>query len=272
MKSCPVCKTDAFNSLLHRFPQGDVLICGQCGLGIFDGPMPTSVAVDIPASHLFGWVKRAILSYEFRPLASLPPLKVLDIGAGSGELAFILHNLGHSVTCNDASEENTKRIEADYGLPTLAGTLEDQILQEGSFEAIIMRHVFEHFDAPDATADFVLAALVAGGRLIVTQPNMDSWARRVGGREWNWTLPYHRFFWNESAFSKFFESKGCITTQRRAIFSHLGLPRCLGTRIRPGALQRLLAPATLTLGTALELVAIPFHKAQNLYMEFRKGG
>lgn len=267
MKSCPICKTDQYNTRLMAAASGEILICGKCGLGMFDGPMPPQVGGDIEESASFRWIKRRILNHEFGYLRHRRPMRLLEIGSGSGELASFLQSFGHQVACCDVGRGSLDGIARRYGMQTFCGTIEDVDLGDLRFDGIVMRHVFEHLDNPDGILQKLCAHLNPNGRLFFSQPNLDSWCRKLSPAEWNWTVPYHRFFWSENTLTAYLQGKGFRVVKARSVFSHFGLPMGLCRIVPAGAARRLLMPVLAPVGTLAEIAAVWLHQGQNLFLE-----
>jgi SAM-dependent methyltransferase len=229
--------------------------------------MPEQVGGDIVESPSFRSVKRLILRLEFGYLRRVGPLRLLEIGSGSGELARFLQSMGHEVVCSDVAEESLANIAREYGLATICGPVQDADLGQVPFDGVVMRHVFEHFEDPDGIIHKLREHLAPQGRLLLTQPNLDSWCRRVAGSNWNWTVPYHRFFWSEATLGAFLRARGFRIVKSRSVFSHLGLPRGLCVAVGQPLLRKLLTPALMPVGVALEFLAGCFHRGQNLFIE-----
>jgi len=243
------------------------LECAGCGLGMFDGPMPNEVGNAICESTRFRFVKRLILKSEFGYLRRRKPMRLLEIGSGSGELASLLHDFGHEVTCCDVTQEGLDYIARMYGLRTIYGTIQDANLEGLRFDGIVMRHVLEHIEDPDSVFAKLKSHLAPDGRIFLSQPNYASWCRLITGKEWGWTLPWHRSFWTEDTLRVFLEHQGFRVIKSKSIFSHLGLPLGLPRIVAPGAVRKLLAPLLIPIGTLLELAAVVWHRAQNLFVE-----
>lgn len=125
--------------------------------------------------------------------------RVLEIGPGSGFVMGWFANLGHDVLGLDLSPAVARHIEQRWHLRVMAGSLEAHIhsVGKGAYDAIIMRHVLEHFSDPLLSLQAACAALKPGGKLYIAVPNMDSWHRHFRG--WSGYEPYHvHYFGNES--------------------------------------------------------------------------
>jgi|ERR1035437_824123 2-polyprenyl-3-methyl-5-hydroxy-6-metoxy-1,4-benzoquinol methylase len=100
---------------------------------------------------------------------------LLEFGAGTGNLLRSLKALGRfsSITGvdilkrpNDLSS-SIKWVEADLNYPVA--------LPDKSFDTIISTEVIEHLENPRAMAREFSRLLRAGGRILITTPNQESW-------------------------------------------------------------------------------------------------
>ena len=102
-------------------------------------------------------------------IASLAAGRVMDFGAGIGDLALELARRGHDTVYVDV-EGRTKafarwRAERDWIPVRFESSLEDV---DGEFDTIISLDVFEHLAEPEPVIEDLVSRLAPGGRLIVT--------------------------------------------------------------------------------------------------------
>lgn len=268
---CLACGSRNAFSTTRILDQGTIKTCPVCGFAINDDVIPESLGGDIFETESFRWVKRQILKHEFGYLRHVAPRVFLEIGSGSGELAGYLKSMGHDVVCCDLGQESLNIIKERYGLRTIFGDIMAIDLRGTPYTAIVMRHVFEHMLDPEAFFRKLTTTLPVGGHFVVTQPNLDSWSRKVSGDDWNWTVPIHRTFWTEKTLRLFLEKRGFRVTRSRTVFSHLGMPMALTRKLPKGIIGKLLKPFAFLAGCFLELVAVSlFHAGQNVFVEAEK--
>jgi 2-polyprenyl-3-methyl-5-hydroxy-6-metoxy-1,4-benzoquinol methylase len=109
-------------------------------------------------------------------VARLRPTATLDVGCGTGWLARRLGGAaGTTVTgvdvLRDVPAEGWTYVDADVtqGLP----------FDDGSFDCVVAGEVIEHVPDPDAVLVELHRVLTPGGTLVVSTPNMVSWANRL---------------------------------------------------------------------------------------------
>jgi len=127
--------------------------------------------------------------------------RVLEIGPGSGFMMRWFANLGHDVLGLDLSPAVARHIRQRWHLRVMVESLEAHIhsVGEGVYDAIIMRHVLEHFSDPLLSLEAACAALKPGGKLYIAVPNMDSWHRHFRG--WSGYEPYHVHYFGNASLS-----------------------------------------------------------------------
>jgi 2-polyprenyl-3-methyl-5-hydroxy-6-metoxy-1,4-benzoquinol methylase len=118
------------------------------------------------------------------------PERVLDVGCSSGYLARRLAERGATVVGIDADERAAEEARSVCE-QVLVGDVETMELPFGdaSFDVVLCGDVLEHLRDPDAFLRRVRPFLRAGGRLVLTTPNVANWAMRLGllaGR-WRYT-------------------------------------------------------------------------------------
>ncbi len=128
-----------------------------------------------------------------RATASSGPLRVLDVGGGTGGLAVALAGLGHRVTVVDPSPDALAalaRRAAESGVEHLvdavqadAATLAD-VVDPASIDLVCCHGVLEYVEDPRAAVAGVAAVVRPGGRvsLLVAQRSAAIVARALAGR------------------------------------------------------------------------------------------
>lgn len=124
-----------------------------------------------------------------RPLRSLPPGRVLDVGCGSGLFVGEANAAGFDARGIDLDEQAVAVARA-AGLPVDTARLEEVAEQEpGSYDAVTMSHVIEHVTDPVAFLGAARTVLRAGGLIWIATPNLGGVGHRRFGREWRGLEP-----------------------------------------------------------------------------------
>lgn len=106
-----------------------------------------------------------------------PARRVLDVGAGSGEFAFLMQALGKEVTGVEPNEGYAAWCREALGLDVRTAHLAPDLFSPGSFDLIRLNHVLEHLNDPVGYLRMIADWLAPGGRLWVEVPNIEVYAR-----------------------------------------------------------------------------------------------
>ena len=109
--------------------------------------------------------------------------RVLDVGAGSGEFAFLMAQMGKTVTGIEPDVVCAAWCRDQMGLDVRTASLADGLFAPDQFDLIRMSHVLEHLNDPVKYLRLVAGWLTADGVLFVQVPNIDVECRErsVGG-------------------------------------------------------------------------------------------
>lgn len=137
----------------------------------------------------------------WRKVLGEAPLRILDIGAGSGGKIKRFRALGHE--CVGVEPDRAAlRAAHDAGYPVYEGTAEQlpSELDGETFDAIVFAHVLEHCLDPELALRNALAMLKPGGLLMVDVPNNECLGVWYFGPSWHYLdVPRHlNFFGTKS--------------------------------------------------------------------------
>jgi 2-polyprenyl-3-methyl-5-hydroxy-6-metoxy-1,4-benzoquinol methylase len=209
-QTCPICRTSSRKRLgrrggaAHRAALGvecEIWQCDQCGL-IFPNPMPIPIhgfeqhygveADEYFENHQLETKNVSALSMLSQAEQLLGGKgRLLDIGAGRGELVRAAHQADWDVTGIEPSPQFAA-YAADYsGVSIRSEPLEDCAFPAGSFDCVILSAVLEHLYNPDETIAEISRILRSGGIVFIDVPNENGLYFRVGnlyqklrGRDW----------------------------------------------------------------------------------------
>ncbi len=106
-------------------------------------------------AHLHDWVRSELPA---------PPARVLEVGAGAGELAAALRDDGYEVTAIDPGGDA-------HGIERVA--LAELDAGEGDFEAAVAVVSLHHVEPLRASLEVLSLVLAPGGRLVVDELDVD---------------------------------------------------------------------------------------------------
>jgi len=119
-------------------------------------------------------------------------LRALDVGCGAGGLLLALERAGWKVTGVEWDSRAAALARRNTTLPILEGDFRRISLPLGTFDLVVLSHVFEHFDDPINTLDHIKELLTPNGRAVLFYPNPESLGARIYGKAWfPWEVPRH---------------------------------------------------------------------------------
>jgi 2-polyprenyl-3-methyl-5-hydroxy-6-metoxy-1,4-benzoquinol methylase len=117
---------------------------------------------DLPERCLH-WL-RILLKYR------LPPGNVLEIGSMHGGFVAMLNWAGFTASGLELSPWIVQFARKTFQIPVLLGPIEEQSLEPGTFDVIVLMDVLEHFPDPVRTLKHCLKLLKDNGVLIIQTP------------------------------------------------------------------------------------------------------
>lgn len=187
---CNLCDSRDATILARRSRSGAPLrtvACRRCGL-VWSDPRPHDVRrfyeTDYRVSYkgTFEPKPKHVLRAGNVALSRLakirayvrPRMRVLDIGSGGGEFAYLLQSLGHDVRGVEPNRGYADYSARQYGLDVLRGFVTDVDLPDAHFDMITIWHVLEHTEDPRAVIAKLARALRPDGVLVVEVPNVEA--------------------------------------------------------------------------------------------------
>ncbi len=109
------------------------------------------------------WLK-SVLKYK------LPPGRALELGCAHGGFVALLRFSGFDATGLEISPWVVEFARKTFHIPVLLGPVEDQPLEPGSLDMIILMDVLEHFPDPGKTMRHCLRLLKPNGIFVIQTP------------------------------------------------------------------------------------------------------
>jgi 2-polyprenyl-3-methyl-5-hydroxy-6-metoxy-1,4-benzoquinol methylase len=103
-----------------------------------------------------------------------PGARVLDVGAGSGEVVYLLRAMGCEASGVEPNEAYARYAAETLGLPVTCGFYQDRAIEPGSLDVVSMFHTVEHLENPAEVMAKAAEWLKPGGALIVEIPNVEA--------------------------------------------------------------------------------------------------
>jgi SAM-dependent methyltransferase len=147
------------------------------------------------------------------------PGTVLDIGCGRGLLLNQLRKLGWRVMGTELSDGAARFAREVLQLDIKVGDVGRLGLEEGSFDAVVLWHVLEHFEDPTNLLREVARLVRPGGFVLVAVPNFGSIEARLGKAGWfHLDVPRHLSHFTPETLSRMLAAEG-FTWERESYFS-----------------------------------------------------
>jgi SAM-dependent methyltransferase len=164
-------------------------ICRRCGL-VWSNPRPgeeqvrryysTEYRMDYkgratPSLRHIARSGRGALN-RYRALA--PYIKrghrILDAGAGGGEVVYVLRTLGFDAAGLEPDERYARHAREDLAVPVTTGFIQDATFSPGSFDVVTMYHALEHVEDPTMILSRLRRWMTDRGVLLIEVPNVEA--------------------------------------------------------------------------------------------------
>ena len=103
--------------------------------------------------------------------------RVLDVGAGSGEFAFLMTRLGKTVTGIEPNAGYASYCRDELELDVRTAHLSRDLFEPDQFDFIRLNHVLEHLNDPIRYLGQIAHWLTSDGLLYVEVPNIETYCR-----------------------------------------------------------------------------------------------
>src|ERR1043166_6076529 len=189
---CNLCGASDAEQIRTRDRQGDYLrsvICRRCGL-VWTDPRPTPEQVVVFYAHEYRrdykgtyqpkpkhtYRAGKVAVDRFRRLQPFlkPGFAVLDVGAGSGEVVYVLRAMGYEASGFEPNEGYARFAAERLGVPVRQGFWQDVAIAPESQDFVTMFHVVEHLESPFDVMRRARQWLKPEGSLLVEVPNVEA--------------------------------------------------------------------------------------------------
>ena len=100
--------------------------------------------------------------------------RILDAGAGGGEVVYVLRKLGFDASGLEPDEEYARHARETLGVPVTTGFVQDASFPANTFDAVTMYHALEHVEDPSAILSRLRGWMVEQGVLLIEVPNVEA--------------------------------------------------------------------------------------------------
>jgi SAM-dependent methyltransferase len=132
-----------------------------------EAEMPIGLAMAAFGNHDVTDYMRCVLKF----FEGKPPMRILDIPAGSGALSVPLRKMGHTVVCADIIRAHQDYVHVDMN--------RDFPFPDQSFDAVVCLEGLEHMLEPDHLLKELLRVCRVGGAVVLSTPNVQNFYSRV---------------------------------------------------------------------------------------------
>ena len=157
----------------------------------------------------------------------LPPGKVLELGCAHGGFVAMLRAAGFDATGLELSPTIVEFAKRTFGVPMLLGPIEEQQIEPGTLDAIVMMDVLEHLPDPLATLSRCAELLKPDGVLVAQTPRFPpeiSYKKMVATRDGfleQFKPQEHLYLFSEQSAAELFRRAGLgHTSKEPAMFAH----------------------------------------------------
>lgn len=139
--------------------------------------------------------------------AAKGPGRLLDIGCNEGRGLEIYQKNGFEVEGLELNERAA--ISARKRGFKVHNQMLERFQPAVSYDVAVLSNVLEHSLEPGDLLRHVARVLKPGGRVWISCPNVESWQRRLFGKNWiNWHVPFHITHFSRRTLSRMIETAG----------------------------------------------------------------
>jgi len=132
---------------------------------------------------------------RLRELLDLPAEgRLLDAGGGTGRVAQAFHGLVDRIVVTDLSVPMLRQAAGKDGLDLACAQAERLPFPDASFDRILVVDAFHHFCDQHQAAANLWRVLAPGGRLVIEEPNIETWPARLVALAERLVLMRSRFY------------------------------------------------------------------------------
>ncbi|MSO56336.1 MAG: class I SAM-dependent methyltransferase [Acidobacteria bacterium] len=100
--------------------------------------------------------------------------RVLDAGAGGGEVVYVLRRFGFDAAGLEPDEQYARHAREALGVRVDTGFVQDVSFPPGAFDVVTMYHALEHVEDPLAILSRIRSWIADKGLLLIEVPNVEA--------------------------------------------------------------------------------------------------
>ncbi len=100
--------------------------------------------------------------------------RILDAGAGGGEVVYVLRRFGFDAVGLEPDEHYARHAREALEVPVATGFVQDASFARGAFDVITMYHALEHVEDPLAILERLRSWTADQGLLLIEVPNVEA--------------------------------------------------------------------------------------------------
>ena len=238
--SCNLCgstESTLYEELTDRFSKENFQLekCSNCGL-IYLNPRPTISEIEryYPSNYephrrngdaTAAWHQDRLRQIQLNFVEKFHPHqgKMLDIGCSTGDFLVTARERGWQVEGIELVEAAAQIARETHQLDVRVGAVESILNEENSYDVITMWDVLEHLFDPQKIISKCATALKSNGKLIFAIPNLDSYDRRLFGKDWvGWEAPRHLYFFANETLGQVLDHSGFDLIEEKCVVGGKG--------------------------------------------------
>jgi 2-polyprenyl-3-methyl-5-hydroxy-6-metoxy-1,4-benzoquinol methylase len=164
---------------------------------------------------------RTVLKYH------LPPARTLELGAAHGGFVALMGWAGFDATGLEISPSLVNYAKSTFGVPMLTGNVQDQSIEPGTLDLILLFDVLEHLPDPVSTLRHCITLLKPDGAVMIQTPSFPvgrTYQQMVDTQDRfveQFKPSEHLYLFSESSVRRLFSDLGFPFVQfEPAIFDH----------------------------------------------------
>jgi SAM-dependent methyltransferase len=186
---CGASDVEVIGTLDRRGRPLRTTICRRCGL-VWSNPRPTEDRIrryyateyrldykgrSSPSMrHIARSGRGALDRYRLLSPHLRPGDTILDVGAGGGEVVYVLRRFGFEATGLEPDQQYASHARDMLAVPVVTGFVQHVEFPDASFDVVTMYHALEHVEDPADVLMRLRRWLKRSGTLLVEVPNVES--------------------------------------------------------------------------------------------------